>query len=90
MVRPKVEKYLDALQSELKDMDIRILRSDGGLTSPNLAKEYSCNLLYSGPAGGVAGVAGMIAQKTSYKNLLTFDMVGLFYVLPKVTVDLKV
>ncbi|KAJ7432905.1 Hydantoinase/oxoprolinase-domain-containing protein [Mycena galericulata] len=76
MVRPKVEKYLDFLQSELKDMDIRILRSDGGLTSPNLAKEFSCNLLYSGPAGGVAGVAGMIAQKTSYKNLLTFDMGG--------------
>lgn len=76
MVRPKVEIYLDSLQSELKDMDIRILRSDGGLTSPNLAKEYSCNLLYSGPAGGVAGVAGMIAQKTNYKNLLTFDMGG--------------
>jgi 5-oxoprolinase (ATP-hydrolysing) len=77
MVRPKVEKYLNSLQSDLKDMDIRILRSDGGLTSPYLAKEYSCNLLYSGPAGGVAGVAGIIAQKTSYKNLLTFDMVGL-------------
>ncbi|KAJ6571691.1 Hydantoinase/oxoprolinase-domain-containing protein [Mycena capillaripes] len=76
MVRPKVEKYLDSLQSELKDMEIRILRSDGGLTSPNLAKEYSCNLLYSGPAGGVAGVAGMIAQKTRNKNLLTFDMGG--------------
>ncbi|KAJ7336259.1 Hydantoinase/oxoprolinase-domain-containing protein [Mycena albidolilacea] len=76
MVRPKVEKYLNSLQSDLKDMDIRILRSDGGLTSPYLAKEYSCNLLYSGPAGGVAGVAGIIAQKTSYKNLLTFDMGG--------------
>ncbi|KAJ7487787.1 Hydantoinase/oxoprolinase-domain-containing protein [Mycena latifolia] len=75
MVRPKVEKYLDSLQSELKDMDIRILRSDGGLTSPNLAKEYSCNLLFSGPAGGIAA-AGMIAQKTNYKNLLTFDMGG--------------
>lgn len=75
MVRPRVEKYLDSLQSELKSTEIRILRSDGGLTSPSLAKEYSCNLLYSGPAGGVAGVAGMIAQKTSYKNLLTFDMV---------------
>ncbi|KAJ7207148.1 Hydantoinase/oxoprolinase-domain-containing protein [Mycena pura] len=76
MVRPKVEKYLDSLQSELKDMDIRILRSDGGLTSLDLAKEYSCNFLYSGPAGGVAGVAGIIAQKTRYKNLLTFDMGG--------------
>ncbi|KAJ6631083.1 Hydantoinase/oxoprolinase-domain-containing protein [Mycena sp. CBHHK59/15] len=76
MVRSKVEKYLDSLQCELKDMDIRILRSDGGLTSPSLAKEYSCNLLYSGPAGGVAGVAAMIAQKTNYKNLLTLDMGG--------------
>ncbi|KAF7323952.1 hypothetical protein MKEN_00616700 [Mycena kentingensis (nom. inval.)] len=76
MVRPKVEKYLDSLQSSLKDMEIRILRSDGGLASIDLAKEYSCNLLYSGPAGGVAGVAGMIARKTEYKNLLTFDMGG--------------
>ncbi|KAJ7755337.1 Hydantoinase/oxoprolinase-domain-containing protein [Mycena maculata] len=77
MVRPKVEKYLDSLQTELRDMEIHILRSDGGLTSPNLAKEYSCNLLYSGPSGGIAGVAGMIAQKTSYRNLLTFDMNGI-------------
>ncbi|KAJ7237290.1 Hydantoinase/oxoprolinase-domain-containing protein [Mycena haematopus] len=76
MVRPKVEKYLNTLQSDLKNMDIRVLRSDGGLTSPDLAKEYSCNLLYSGPAGGVAGVAGIIAQKTRYTNLLTFDMGG--------------
>ncbi|KAF7350406.1 hypothetical protein MVEN_01345400 [Mycena venus] len=90
MVRPKVEKYLDSLQNDLKDMDIRILRSDGGLTSPSLAKEYSCNLLYSGPAGGVAGVAGIIAQKTSYKNLLTFDMVGFYGFLRGLTVNLSV
>lgn len=54
-------------QSQLKDTEVRILRSDGGLTSPDLAKENSCNLLYSGPAGGVAGVAAIIAKKTQYK-----------------------
>ncbi|KAK7046636.1 Hydantoinase/oxoprolinase-domain-containing protein [Favolaschia claudopus] len=77
MVRPKVEKYLDSLHAALgESFTIRILRSDGGLTSVDLAKEFSSNLLYSGPAGGVAGVAGIIAQKTRYKNLLTFDMGG--------------
>ncbi|KAF7289919.1 hypothetical protein MIND_01366800 [Mycena indigotica] len=76
MVRPKVQKYLDSLQTELGNMEIRVLRSDGGLASPALAKEFSCNLIYSGPAGGVAGVAQTIARKTRYKDLLSFDMGG--------------
>ncbi|KAJ7145299.1 hypothetical protein C8R43DRAFT_953381 [Mycena crocata] len=81
MVRPRVEKYLDSLQSELKDLDICILRSDSGLTSPMLAKEYSCNLLYSGPAGGVAGVTGGKVQNSLpvfCKYIQSLDIVRIF------------
>ncbi|KIJ53509.1 hypothetical protein M422DRAFT_241749 [Sphaerobolus stellatus SS14] len=82
MVRPRVEKYLDSLQKQLDSQSgsakpqICVLRSDGGLASVDLAKEFSSNLLYSGPAGGVTGVAVSVAGKTKYKNLLTFDMGG--------------
>lgn len=73
MVRPRVEKYLDSLQKQLDAQasdgitQLRVLRSDGGLASVDLAKESSSNLLYSGPAGGVAGVAINIAGKTNWK-----------------------
>ncbi|CAK5272605.1 unnamed protein product [Mycena citricolor] len=76
MVRPRVSAYLMQLTAGLPTADIRILRSDGGLTSPALATEFSANLLYSGPAGGVAGVAALVARKCGYANLLTFDMGG--------------
>jgi len=73
MVRPRVEKYLDSLQKLLDAQSndtktqLRVLRSDGGLTSVDLAKEFSNSLLYSGPAGGVTGIALNVAGKTKWK-----------------------
>lgn len=77
MVRPRVETYLDSLRHRLnteisgkvggRDVQLRVLRSDGGLASVELAKEYCCNLLYSGPAGGIKGVAVNIAEMSEFK-----------------------
>lgn len=73
MVRPRIECYLDSLQHQLDaqsdgiKMQLRALRSDGGLASVKLAKEFSSNLLYSGPAGGIKGVAANIATKTEWE-----------------------
>lgn len=78
-VRPRVQTYVRSLHRELKatmpDVQLHILRSDGGLASANAASEYPVNLLMSGPAGGVSG-AVWIASQAGYKNLLTLDMGG--------------
>ncbi|WP_210211808.1 hydantoinase/oxoprolinase family protein [Aquibium carbonis] len=79
-VRPVVSKYVSNLQGEIQrrmgsDVNLRILRSDGGLSSAQGAMDQPVNLLMSGPAGGVAG-ALWIAKQAKIKNLLTFDMGG--------------
>lgn len=78
-VRPVVAKYVANLQRELKakmgDVNLQILRSDGGLSSAQTAMDQPVNLLMSGPAGGVSG-ALWIAKNAGYSNLLTFDMGG--------------
>lgn len=79
-VRPVVSKYVSNLQNEIQrrmgaDVNLRILRSDGGLSSAQGAMDQPVNLLMSGPAGGVAG-ALWIAKQGKLENLLTFDMGG--------------
>jgi N-methylhydantoinase A len=78
-IRPVVSKYIQNLHNELSrkmsDVQLHVLRSDGGLASVEAAKAAPVNLLMSGPAGGVAG-ALWIAKQAGFKNLLTFDMGG--------------
>jgi N-methylhydantoinase A len=78
-VRPTVQKYIHNLTQELTqrmdEVQLHILRSDGGLASAKLAEELPVNLLMSGPAGGVAG-AVWIARQAGYRHLLTLDMGG--------------
>ncbi|MEM8693899.1 MAG: hydantoinase/oxoprolinase family protein [Pseudomonadota bacterium] len=78
-VRPVVSRYIDNLRSELTsrmgDVNLQILRSDGGLSSAQGAMDQPVNLLMSGPAGGVSG-ALWVAGGGGFENLLTFDMGG--------------
>ncbi len=78
-IRPVVSKYIESLATELSSrmggVKLHILRSDGGLSSDDAAKEMPVNLLMSGPAGGVSG-AIWVAKQAGYKDLLTFDMGG--------------
>lgn len=78
VVKPVVKRYLENLQSLLAEdtQTIRILKSDGHLTSLDLAGQIPVNILMSGPAGGVRGVSHVIANNTPYKNLITLDMGG--------------
>ncbi|RMJ22747.1 Hydantoinase/oxoprolinase region [Aspergillus sp. HF37] len=77
-VKPVVQTYLNRLSHSLSaDSDtIRILKSDGGLTSVGLAGELPVNILMSGPAGGAKGAADAVARSTPYKNLISLDMGG--------------
>jgi 5-oxoprolinase (ATP-hydrolysing) len=78
IVKPVVKRYMQNLQRKLSaDTDtIRILKSDGDLTSVGLAGELPVHILMSGPAGGVKGVSHLVAKNTPYKNVITFDMGG--------------
>lgn len=79
-VRPQVSKYVDNLQSSLestlsKNVQLSILRSDGGLASSRSTGESPVNHLMSGPAGGVAGAIHFCSE-AGHDNILTFDMGG--------------
>ncbi|MEM9684607.1 MAG: hydantoinase/oxoprolinase family protein, partial [Pseudomonadota bacterium] len=78
-VRPVVSKYIANLENELRgrmnDVKLHVLRSDGGLSSVEGARDMPVNLLMSGPAGGVAG-AIWVAKQAGHEDLLTFDMGG--------------
>ena len=77
-IKPQVSRYLDNLLISLKGKTkhLRVLRSDGGLSSVSLANQFPVTLALSGPAGGVSGVASLVAAKTAYRNLITLDMGG--------------
>ena len=79
-VRPVVSKYVSNLQSSLEErlhseVNLAILRSDGGLASARASGESPVNLLLSGPAGGVAG-AMYFCRRGGFDDILTFDMGG--------------
>ena len=79
-VRPQVSKYVGNLQTSLEerlgdDVNLAILRSDGGLASARASSESPVNLLLSGPAGGVAG-AMYFCKRGGFEDILTFDMGG--------------
>ncbi len=79
-IAPEVASYIRNLQSSLEaqmgnDLQLSILRSDGGLASSRAASESPVNILMSGPAGGVAG-AIYFTHRAGYDNVLTFDMGG--------------
>ena len=77
-VEPRVSLYLENLLKHLegKAKHLRILRSDGGLSSVSLASRFPVSWVLSGPAGGVTGVVSVVANQTKFKNLITIDMGG--------------
>lgn len=78
-VRPRVERYLENLASQLKAQnataEVNILRSDAGLMTVEAARQNPVYAIMSGPSGGVAG-ALHIALRAGYPNILTLDMGG--------------
>ena len=79
-VRPEVARYVENLQTSLRQLmgeqvQLSILRSDGGLASARASAESPVNMLMSGPAGGVSG-AIYFCQRAGFDNILSFDMGG--------------
>jgi N-methylhydantoinase A len=78
-VQPQVTKYIDGLESQLRDEGFtsrfNIVRSDGGTMSAKATKERPVDIAFSGPSGGAVGAA-YLARQIDVPNVLTFDMGG--------------
>lgn len=78
-VGPVVDRYLDQLQRALPEHGVAasllLMRSDGGVATPDAARDNPGHMLLSGPAGGV--VAGAeLGRVLEIPDLVTFDMGG--------------
>ncbi|WP_138430404.1 hydantoinase B/oxoprolinase family protein [Fodinibius saliphilus] len=70
---PTIQQYLDDVQTVVKDEQMFIMTSAGGLTlEENFAPKDS---LLSGPAGGVVGAA-TAGSKAGIDHVISFDMGG--------------
>ena len=76
---PIVSKYLVTLDNELTRANIQspllLMQSNGGLITAETASQLPCNIVESGPAGGVVG-GQAFGSKIGLKNIITFDMGG--------------
>ncbi len=75
-VGPKMSKYISLLKNGLGSNNrLRIMQSNGGSISAELAAEEAVRTIFSGPAGGVVG-AFEISKKAGFTKIITFDMGG--------------
>lgn len=78
-VKPIVRRYLTDLLKALASKGFHgnffIMRSNGGLATPELVTEFPIWIVESGPAAGVL-MCNSVAQRLGYSDILTFDMGG--------------
>jgi N-methylhydantoinase A/oxoprolinase/acetone carboxylase beta subunit len=78
-VGPKVRDYVGQLDAAMRQAglkaELRIMRSNGGLATPQMVADLPILTLLSGPAAGVLGGAwsGALSERG---NLITFDIGG--------------
>ena len=76
---PKVGGYVKGLKSSLGQIgfkgDLSIMRSNGGVMTPEVATERPAAMMESGPVGGIIASA-RVGQKLGYPNVISFDMGG--------------
>jgi N-methylhydantoinase A len=78
-VGPKVGGYVQSLKSSLGDIGFRgalsIMRSNGGVMTPETATERPAAMMESGPVGGIIASARFGAS-LGMPNVISFDMGG--------------
>ena len=78
-LQPVMGVYLKTLEDSVKEnlpnANIGINQSNGGLMSPERARQFPVRTALSGPAAGAVG-ASFIAQQVGRKNIITLDMGG--------------
>ena len=78
-VQPMADRYLERLESGLKEMGLRaplhIMLSNGGSCSTDTARRYPIRLVESGPCGGALSGAEW-GRQCGMSRVLAFDMGG--------------
>ncbi len=78
-VQPIIDRYLSALDGELREMGSSggffVMGSNAGSLSLDVARNHPVRLVESGPAAGVS-IAAHYARRLGLSNLLSFDMGG--------------
>ena len=78
-IGPRTAKYLHSLERRLQQNDIkaqvRILQSNGGISTLENSRKLPISLLLSGPAGGVIG-GRWTGENCGRSNIITIDIGG--------------
>jgi N-methylhydantoinase A len=78
-IGPKVGGYVKSLKSNLSDIgfrgDLSIMRSNGGVMTPEVATERPAAMMESGPVGGIIASA-RVGEKLAMPDVISFDMGG--------------
>jgi N-methylhydantoinase A len=78
-IGPKVGGYVQSLNASLGQIGfagaLSIMRSNGGVMTPETATERPAAMMESGPVGGIIASA-QVGQKLGLPNVISFDMGG--------------
>src|SRR5580692_5547104 len=78
-IGPKVGGYVKSLKSSLGEVGFRgnlsIMRSNGGVMTPEIATEKPVAMMESGPVGGIIASA-QVGLALGFPNVISFDMGG--------------
>ncbi len=74
-IQPSVSRYLEDLESNLEDVPLYIMLSNGGITSATAATQTPIRMFESGPAGGALSAA-YFGALSDHENVIAFDMGG--------------
>ncbi len=78
-IGPKVGGYVSNLKSRLGENgfagELSIMRSNGGVMTPEVATERPVAMMESGPVGGIIASA-RVGEKLGFANVISFDMGG--------------
>ena len=78
-IGPKVGGYVKNLKSRLGEAgfagELSIMRSNGGVMTPEVATARPVAMMESGPVGGIIASA-RIGEKLGFANVISFDMGG--------------
>jgi N-methylhydantoinase A len=78
-LKPVLDSYVGRLAAEVRDAgvetDLRVMQSNGGLSTVEATRERPVRTLLSGPAAGVQGAA-FVAGRRGIDDVLTMDMGG--------------
>jgi N-methylhydantoinase A len=78
-IGPKVGGYVSSLKSSLGEIGFRgnlsIMRSNGGVMTPEVATQRPVAMMESGPVGGIIASA-QVGLALGFPNVISFDMGG--------------